>query len=94
MAKRKNIVDELAELRYHIKRLKADEKVLAGRAIDKLGIGTHDGTKAVGTVYESDRGTVNWKLIAEKLKATDAMIRKHTKHTTTTIIRVTAKLAS
>lgn len=94
MAKRKNIIDELAELRFHIKRLKGDEKTLAGRAIDKLGVGTHEGTKATGTVYESDRNTVDWRAIAEKLKATEAMIRKHTKKTSSTIIRVTPKLAS
>lgn len=94
MAKRKNIIDELAEIRAHIKALKADEKALAERTIDKLGVGTHEGTKATGTVYESDRATVNWRAIAEKLKATDAMIRKHTKHTSSTIVRITAKLAS
>ena len=33
MAKRKNIIDELAELRHHIKHLKGDEKTLAGRAV-------------------------------------------------------------
>ena len=93
MAKRKNIIDELAELRHHIKHLKGDEKTLAGRAIDKLGVGTHEGTRATGTVYESERDTVNWKAIAEKLKATPAMIRKHTKHSSSTIIRVTPKLA-
>jgi hypothetical protein len=94
MAKRKNIIDELAELRAHIKALKADEKALAERAIDKLGVGTHEGTKATGTVYESDRNTVNWRAIAEKLKASAALIRKNTKTSTTTVVRITAKLAS
>jgi hypothetical protein len=94
MAKRKTLIDELAELRHHIKTLKGDEKALAGRTIKALGIGTHEGTKATGTVYESERNTVDWRAIAEKLKATDAMIRKHTKQTSSTIIRVTPKLAS
>jgi len=94
MARRKNIVDELAEIRAHIKALKVDEKALAVRCEDKLGLGTHEGDKAVATVYESERNTVNWRAIAEKLKASAALIRKNTKTSTTTIVRITAKLAA
>lgn len=94
MAKRKNLIDELAELRAHIKALKGDEKALAGRAIEALGVGTHEGLKATGTVYESSRDTVDWKGLALKLGAKPAQIKRATRTTDTTAIRITPKLAS
>lgn len=93
MAKKKTLIDELAELRHHIKTLKGDEKALAGKAIKALGIGTHEGLKATGTVYESERDTVDWKGLALKLGAKPGQIKRATRTTESTIIRVTPKLA-
>jgi hypothetical protein len=92
MAKRKTLIDELAELRHHIKTLKGDEKALAGRTIKALGVGTHEGLKASATVYESSRDTVDWKALALRLGAKPAQIKRATRTTESTIVRITPKL--
>ena len=93
-AKKKTLIDELAELRHFIKTLKGDEKALADRTIKALGIGTHEGAKATATVYESERDTVDWKGLAMKLGAKPAQIKRATRTTESTIVRITPKLAS
>jgi len=94
MAKRKNPIDELAELRQFIKDLKTQEKTLADKIENKLGFGTHEGSKATATVFESERNTVAWKEIAMKLGAKPAQIKRATKTTVSTVVRITPKLAS
>lgn len=92
-ARKKTLIDELAEIRHLIKALKGDEKALAGRTIKALGVGTHEGLKASATVYESTRETVDWKAIALKLGAKPAQIKRATRTTESTIVRITPKLA-
>lgn len=92
--KKKTLLDELGELRHFIKTLKGDEKALTGRTIEALGVGTHEGAKVTGTVYENHRATVDWQGLARKLGATEAQIKRATKKTESTLIRVTPKLIS
>jgi hypothetical protein len=92
--KKKTLLLELAELRLFIKTLKGDEKALASRTIEALGIGTHEEPKVTGTVYESVRETVAWKELALKLGAKPAQIKRATRITESLVIRCTPKLAS
>lgn len=93
MAKRKNAIDELAELRAFIKDLKTKESTLADKVEGEYGFGTHEGTKATATVFESERNTVAWKDLAMKLGAKPAQIKRATKTTVSTVVRITPKLA-
>ncbi len=94
MAKKVNPIDELANVRAHIKALKLQEATLAEACENKYGLGTHEATKATATIYESERNTVAWKAIATKLKATARMIKANTTSKTSVIVRINAKLAS
>ena len=94
MAKKTNPIDELAQVRAHIKALKLSEKALADAVEQTYGLGTHEGVKATATVYESERTTTAWKAIAIKLKASARLISANSETKQSTIVRCTAKLAS
>ncbi len=93
MAKRITPIDQLAEIRAHIKHLKTEEKKLSDKCIDKYGIGSHEAVKADCTIFESERNTTAWKDLAIKLKATARQISAHTTTKITTTVRTLPKLA-
>ena len=93
MAKRINPIDQLAEIRAHIKHLKKEEKTLSDKCIDKYGIGSHEAVKANATIFESERNSTDWKSLCVKLKATARQIASHTSTKITTTVRTLPKLA-
>lgn len=70
-------VDELAALRAQIADLKAQEETLRLELIAS-GHAEIDGTQHRVTISTTYRVSIDWKSIAERLKASPQLIRAHT----------------
>ena len=84
------LADQLGNLQAEIEAMQKQERELKDSLIDE-GLGTYEGDLYDATVYESDRKTVAWKRVAEKLGATAQMIAGNTKRSITTSVKCTAK---
>ncbi len=84
------LADQLGNLQAEIEAMQKQERELKDSLIDE-GLGTYEGDLYDATVYESDRKTVAWKRVAEKLGATAQMIAGNTKRSVTTSVKCTAK---
>lgn len=83
-------VDQLGNLQAEIAALQTQEKSLKDE-LKAEGVGVIEGDLYDATVYDSERKTVAWKKIAEKLGATVQMIAGNTKATITTSVKITAR---
>jgi hypothetical protein len=84
------LADQLGSLQAEIEFMQRQERELKDAFIDE-GLGAYEGDLYDVTVFESDRKTVAWKRVAEKLGATAQMIAGNTKRSITTSVKCTAK---
>jgi len=56
-----------------------------------LGTGAHEGTTFRATVSVTERETIDWKSIAEKLEPSRQLVTAHTTAKPVTMVRVVAK---
>ncbi len=84
------LVDELGTIRAQIAALQSDEKQMKARLVD-LGEKHIDGDLFKATVVESNRNTVDWKAVAEKLNPSHQLIAAHTRKSVVTSVRTAAK---
>jgi len=84
------LADQLGTLQATIEEMQREERAMKDALIEE-GLGTHEGDLYDVTVFESERKTVAWKRVAEKLGATVQMIAGNTKRSVTTSVKCTAK---
>jgi len=85
------LVDKLGALRAQAADLGSDIKFLEG-LLKEAGPGAYEGDLFRATVSVSERATVAWKAIAEKLGASRQMLTANTKVSEVSCVRVTARL--
>ncbi len=84
------IVDELGIVKAKIAALKRIEDDLKAELI-YAGLTEADGGTFRATVSFTNRETVDWKAIAEKLEPSRQLITAYTTYTPTTTVRVTSR---
>ena len=84
------LVDQIGYLRAEIAPLAEELKKLEAE-LKACGEGKYTGEYYDVTVYTSERDTVAWKKIAEKLGASRQIISGNTKHSTSVGLRSTAR---
>lgn len=86
------IVDKIGKKRAAIAKLQAELADLESIVKDE-GVGAYEGNLYRVTVSFTDRATVAWKKIAEKLGASRQMITANTTYSEVTTLRCTARKA-
>ena len=86
------IVDRIGKKRAEIAKLQAELKDLESVVKDE-GVGAYEGNLFRITVSETDRPTVAWKKIAEKLGASRQIITANTTYSEVTTLRCSARKA-
>jgi hypothetical protein len=84
------VVDQLGEVKAKIAHLKALEDALKNQLVES-GAAEQDGTVFRATVSFSNRETIDWKAVAEKLEPSRQLIAAHTAYTPATTVRVTSR---
>lgn len=82
------IADRIGELDAIIKPLEAERAKLAA-SLKAAGAGRYTGQLWNCTVVESERTTVDWKAVAEKLQPSRQLVTAHTSTTPVITLRVT-----
>ena len=89
-----HVIDRLGEIAAEKAELAAEEKALKARLVDtaaRTGQSSFEGEWFRATVSFSERATVAWKAIAEKLGASRQIIAGNTSTSEVTTVRVTAR---
>lgn len=87
------LVDDIGALRAEVADRQARLKELENY-LRESGPGTYEGRMFRITVSVSERATVAWKAIAEKLGASRQMVKGNTQTSEVTTLRCTARLKS
>ncbi len=83
-----NAVDQLGAIQAQIAELREAEKQLKGEI---FASGDTEGELFKAAIIEAERRTVDWKAVAAKLNPSHQLVRAHSKTTTVTSIKVTAR---
>lgn len=86
-------VDELGEIKAKIAYLKTREDQLKAALIES-GQSEQDGTMFRATVSFTNRESIDWRAVAEKLEPSRQLITAHTTYNPCTTVRVTARKTS
>ena len=84
------LVDRIGELRAKIAALQEQAAAVEDN-LKLYGTGEYEGVKFRATVKDSERTTVAWKAIAEKLEASRQLVTAHSTTKACTTLRVTAR---
>ena len=84
------VVDQLGEVKAKIAHLKTVEDQLKKQLLES-GEVEADGSVFRATVSFSNRETVDWKAVAEKLEPSHQLITAYTSFTPSTTVRVSAR---
>ena len=87
------VVDQLGEVKAKIAHLKTVEDQLKKQLVES-GEVEADGSVFRATVSFSNRETVDWKAVAEKLEPSRQLITAYTTVTPSTTVRVSARKSS
>lgn len=85
------IVDQLGELRAQIAALQ-DAYDTGAALLKEQGAGAYIGNNFDATVSVSERTTVAWKSVAEKLNPSRQLIAAHSTDSTVVAVKVTARV--
>jgi len=84
------MVDQIADLDAKMAALKADREALAGE-LKTAGAGQYEGSLHIATVSESERTTVDWRTVAEKMEPSRQLIAAHSETRVVVSLRLTGK---
>lgn len=84
------LADKLGSIRAKIEELKAQEEEVRQQILEQES-GELVGFKYVASICVSERQTIDWKSVAQKLKPSTQLVTAHTRYATIQTVRVAEK---
>ena len=84
--------DRLGAIKAQLAEIKKIEDALKAE-LTALGVGSYEGDMFRATVSITEKVTVDWKAVCEKLEPSRQLVTAHTSHTSFPVVRVFARKA-